>query len=101
MESLLGLEVTLRDGKLHLPPNQGTPAGASGGEKGFDVSVIQRLLDQFGDEITAVRLGRPTLDDVFLARTGRTITGSGDGDGDGDGDEIREAGENVSPGEGP
>ena len=99
LESLLGLEVTLRDGKLHLPPNQGTPAGASGGEKSFDVSVIQRLLDQFGDEITAVRLGRPTLDDVFLARTGRTITGSGDGDGDGD--EIREAGENVSPGEGP
>ncbi|MEE8435362.1 MAG: ABC transporter ATP-binding protein [bacterium] len=89
LTSLLGLEVILRDGKLHLSQTHGVHQG----EKDFDASVIQRLLNEFGDEITAVRLGRPTLDDVFLARTGRTITG-GEGGGD-----IREEGGDVPPGE--
>lgn len=76
LKGLLGLEVTLRDGKLHLSGN----SGADPGGKDFDAGVIQRLLNEFGDEITSVRLGRPTLDDVFLARTGRSIAGGEDGE---------------------
>ena len=49
-----GLAVTLRDGKLHLSPNHGEPQGKSA----FDASLIERLLADFGDDITAVRLGR-------------------------------------------
>ena len=99
LASLLGLEVTLRDGKLHLSRNHENPPGKIAREKDFDVGVIQRLLDEFGDEITSVRLGRPTLDDVFLARTGRTITEMEDGVEDGV--EIQEEGGDVPRGEGP
>ena len=65
VSAALGLEVTTRDGRLHLPLNA-------------DPALVPRLMAEFGAEISAVRLGRPTLDDVFMARTGRTIAGDGD-----------------------
>lgn len=99
--SAFGMAVTLRDGKLHLSPND----GAAQGKSTFDASLIERLLADFGDEITAVRLGRPTLDDVFMARTGRSITGGEDGDappGDGDAPpadgDVPSGGGDVPPG---
>ncbi len=40
-----------------------------------DAALAPRLMAEFGEDITAVRLGRPTLGDVFLARTGHAIGG--------------------------
>jgi ABC-2 type transport system ATP-binding protein len=40
---------------------------------GSDPALAPRLLAEFGEEITAVHLGRPTLEDVFLAHTGHSI----------------------------
>jgi ABC-2 type transport system ATP-binding protein len=40
-----------------------------------DMTLAKRLLRALPHEITAFRLGRPTLGDVFLARTGRAISG--------------------------
>ncbi len=45
---------------------------------------ILRLLDEQGIALTTISLARPTLDDVFLARTGRQLDGEVAGD-------IREA----------
>jgi ABC-2 type transport system ATP-binding protein len=58
-----------------------------------DVAEIVRTLDAGGVAIADLRLHSPTLDDVFLAKTGRSLEGAGDGadgdgagaDGDGDG----------------
>jgi ABC-2 type transport system ATP-binding protein len=45
--------------------------------------MIPRLVETFGERIEAIRLGRPTLEDVFIARTGhRFWTDAEDDDGD-------------------
>jgi ABC-2 type transport system ATP-binding protein len=31
---------------------------------------ISRLVEAFPGQVTAIRLGKPTLEDVFIARTG-------------------------------
>lgn len=38
------------------------------------MATARKILDAFGPEVRAVTVGRPTLEDVFLARTGRTLT---------------------------
>ncbi len=49
-----------------------------------DVAEIVRTLDAEGLAIADLRLHTPTLDDVFLAKTGRSLEGAGDGaDADG------------------
>jgi ABC-2 type transport system ATP-binding protein len=55
-----------------------------------DLADIVRALDGDGIEIADLRLHAPTLDDVFLAKTGRSLEGAGDGDG-ADGAEAGEA----------
>jgi ABC-2 type transport system ATP-binding protein len=45
-----------------------------------DVAEIVRTLDAEGLAIADLRLHTPTLDDVFLAKTGRSLEGAGDGD---------------------
>jgi ABC-2 type transport system ATP-binding protein len=35
--------------------------------------LVPRLVDEFGSRLTAVTVGRPTLEDVFIARTGRRL----------------------------
>src|SRR5271168_4694784 len=58
-----------------------------------DLAEIVRTLDAEGVAIADLRLHSPTLDDVFLAKTGRSLEGAGDdtdeegGDGDGTTDE--------------
>jgi ABC-2 type transport system ATP-binding protein len=47
-----------------------------------DLAEIVRTLDAEGLRIADLRLHSPTLDDVFLAKTGRSLEGAGDGDGD-------------------
>ncbi len=44
-----------------------------------DVAEIVRTLDAEGLRIADLRLHSPTLDDVFLAKTGRSLEGAGDG----------------------
>jgi ABC-2 type transport system ATP-binding protein len=42
---------------------------------------VSDLLRAFPDEITAIKLGKPTLEDVFISKTGRTFS-SGPSDGE-------------------
>ena len=49
-----------------------------------DLAEIVRTLDGEGIAIADLRLHAPTLDDVFLAKTGRSLEGDGDGERDGD-----------------
>jgi ABC-2 type transport system ATP-binding protein len=49
-----------------------------------DVAEIVRALDGEGLAIADLRLHSPTLDDVFLVKTGRSLEGAGDGAGDGE-----------------
>jgi ABC-2 type transport system ATP-binding protein len=49
-----------------------------------DVAEIVRALDAEGIAIADLRLHAPTLDDVFLAKTGRSLEGAGAEGGDGD-----------------
>jgi ABC-2 type transport system ATP-binding protein len=51
-----------------------------------DLAEIVRTLDAEGIAIADLRLHAPTLDDVFLAKTGRSLEGAGERDGDGGGD---------------
>ncbi len=44
-----------------------------------DVAEIVRALDAEGVAIADLRLHTPSLDDVFLAKTGRSLEGAGDG----------------------
>jgi len=41
---------------------------------------VVRALDAENIEVAHLQLHAPTLDDVFLAKTGHTLEGSGDGD---------------------
>ncbi|MEA2199885.1 MAG: type transport system ATP-binding protein [Solirubrobacteraceae bacterium] len=50
-----------------------------------DLAEIVRTLDAEGLRIADLRLHSPTLDDVFLAKTGRSLEGAGDGNGGGEG----------------
>jgi len=56
--------------------------------KGGDASLadVVRALDAENIEVAHLQLHAPTLDDVFLAKTGRTLEGSGDGDDESDED---------------
>ena len=55
-----------------------------------DVAEIVRTLDGEGVVIADLRLHSPTLDDVFLAKTGRSLEGASDGEGEGEPDEQQD-----------
>jgi ABC-2 type transport system ATP-binding protein len=61
-----------------------------------DLAEIVRALDGENLQIADLRLHSPTLDDVFLAKTGRSLEGAGDGEGGGDGKDEQPAGEPVA-----
>jgi ABC-2 type transport system ATP-binding protein len=52
-----------------------------------DLAEIVRVLDSEGLRIADLRLHSPTLDDVFLAKTGRSLEGAADGGAEGQEDE--------------
>jgi ABC-2 type transport system ATP-binding protein len=52
-----------------------------------DLAEIVRVLDGEGLRIADLRLHSPTLDDVFLAKTGRSLEGAADGGAEGQEDE--------------
>lgn len=60
---------------------RGSPRGAAallgGGES--DLSEVVRALDAAGITIESLQLHAASLNDVFLAKTGRTLEGAGDG----------------------
>ena len=56
----LALDAAVVDGRLRI-------------QTADSLGTAARLLEHFGDEIHAITLGRPTLEDVFLARTGRSL----------------------------
>ena len=47
-----------------------------------DLAEIVRAIDSEGLPIADLRLHTPTLDDVFLAKTGRSLEGAADGEQD-------------------
>jgi ABC-2 type transport system ATP-binding protein len=49
-----------------------------------DLAEIVRALDAEGLRVADLRLHSPSLDDVFLAKTGRSLEGAADGDGNQD-----------------
>jgi ABC-2 type transport system ATP-binding protein len=46
-------------------------------DNGGDLSDVVRALDEAGVKIAHLDLHEPTLDDVFLTKTGRSLEGSG------------------------
>jgi ABC-2 type transport system ATP-binding protein len=63
---------------------EGVPASTNAvatrlAEGAGDVAEIVRALDAEGIAIADLRLHAPTLDDVFLAKTGRSLEGAGEG----------------------
>jgi ABC-2 type transport system ATP-binding protein len=53
-----------------------------------DLAEIVRMLDSEGLRVADLRLHSPTLDDVFLAKTGRSLEGASDHGGSEDSDEA-------------
>jgi ABC-2 type transport system ATP-binding protein len=62
-----------------IPSQPGTVAvRLSGGASGL--AEVVRALDAENLKVSNLRLEEPSLDDVFLAKTGRSLEGAGDGD---------------------
>lgn len=57
VSSRLGIEATVVDGQLRVETRDG-PA------------LVGRLMSEFGGEVRAITLGKPTLEDVFIHETG-------------------------------
>jgi len=70
-----------------IPSQPGTVAvRLSGGASGL--ADVVRALDAENLKVSNLRLEEPSLDDVFLAKTGRSLEGAGDGD-EADADEAQ------------
>jgi ABC-2 type transport system ATP-binding protein len=62
-----------------IPSQPGTVAvRLSGGASGL--ADVVRALDAENLKVSNLRLEEPSLDDVFLAKTGRSLEGAGDGE---------------------
>jgi ABC-2 type transport system ATP-binding protein len=75
-------EVTVADGALRLTVEHGEEA----------LPVLLRTLDGAGITMSAISLSRPTLDDVFLTLTGRSLRDDSPGGAEGAGGEPELAG---------
>jgi ABC-2 type transport system ATP-binding protein len=62
-----------------LPSNDGVAVRLRTGEA--DLAGVVRALDAEQLKVEQLQLHQPSLDDVFLAKTGRSLEGAGDGDG--------------------
>ena len=78
-ESPVVREVTVADGSLRLTVDHGEEA----------LPVLLRTLDGAGITMSAISLSRPTLDDVFLTLTGRSLRDDSPGGG-GDDDKKKD-----------
>ena len=43
-----------------------------------NVALVQRIMDQFGDQIQTITVGRPSLEDVFISKTGHQFFQDGE-----------------------
>ena len=57
IQQQFGIEAAVMDGVVRLEQPRGH-------------EWIARLAEAFGDQLEAIRLGKPTLEDVFIAKTG-------------------------------
>ena len=69
--------VLQRFGERVTAPPRGVAARLQGGEG--ELADVVRALDSEGIHVEHLQLHAPTLDDVFLAKTGRSLEGAGDG----------------------
>ena len=67
-------------GELRRDANGSVTVQLPGGET--ELAEIVRILDRADLRVQALHLHQPSLDDVFLAETGRKLEGSGDSAGD-------------------
>ena len=67
-----------------MPSSAGTVAIRLDGGGG-DLPAVVRALDRAGLKVERLQLHEPTLDDVFLAKTGRSLEGDGAGSATADG----------------
>jgi ABC-2 type transport system ATP-binding protein len=72
-------ETLSRFGELVSATNGGVAVRLSPGVEGL--AEVIRALDAQGLNVTNVQLHAPTLDDVFLAKTGRSLEGAGEQSG--------------------
>jgi ABC-2 type transport system ATP-binding protein len=66
-----------------------------------DLAEVIRALDAEGLRVTNVELHAPTLDDVFLNKTGRSLEGAADDDEPEEGDVLRDLSGDVPGVPGP
>ncbi len=66
-----------------MPSSRGVAVRLSSGET--DLADLVRALDAESIEVENLQLHQPSLDDVFLAKTGRSLEGSTDGEEEGHG----------------
>jgi ABC-2 type transport system ATP-binding protein len=64
----------LVDGQLRLEQD----ADAAIAEASSNVALVQRIMEQFGDQIQSITVGRPSLEDVFISKTGHQFFQSGE-----------------------
>ncbi len=64
-------------GELHQNGRGSVTVQLPGGEA--QLAEVVRVLDQAGLRVELLQLHQPSLDDVFLAKTGRKLEGAGDG----------------------
>ena len=64
------------DGDCPQPHEDGVAVRLEGGDSGL--ADVVRALDREGIEVAHLQLHAPTLDDVFLAKTGRSLEGAGE-----------------------
>ncbi|MFP6587734.1 MAG: AAA family ATPase, partial [Pirellulaceae bacterium] len=64
----------LVDGQLRLEQD----ADAAIVEASSNVALVQRIMEQFGDQIQSITVGRPSLEDVFISKTGHQFFQSGE-----------------------
>ena len=61
----------LVDGQLRLEQDADAEASSN-------VALVQRIMEQFGDQIQSITVGRPSLEDVFISKTGHQFFQSGE-----------------------
>ena len=83
-------EIAVADESLRLTVERGEEA----------LPVLLRVLDGAGITMSAISLSRPTLDDVFLTLTGRSLRDDSPGSGDADGVAAELAGAGAGAGAG-
>jgi ABC-2 type transport system ATP-binding protein len=74
-------EVLARFGEL-VTSTKGAAVRLKGGES--DLADVVRALDAEGLKVEHLQLHQPSLDDVFLAKTGRSLEGAGDEEEEGE-----------------